>query len=159
MSIPSKALQRAIVGMKLDPSDCIYRSIARAARAVTTAYDQALAPHDLNAGQFTILLTLQRSGPLTVGDLARELAMHGSTVPRVLRALQTRGLLQLAPGKDRRQKLISITESGQRALMPALLSWQRAQRQLLASSAVGNWNKVRRALAGLRTASLAKVAA
>lgn len=154
MTVAARALQQTLASLTLDPGDCVYRSVARAARAVTVAFDQALAPHALSAGQFTILLTLQRKGRLTVGQLARELAMDGSTVPRVLRALRERGFLELQAGIDRRQKLVGITGRGQSALRPALMSWQLAQRRLLAASAVSNWSGVRRALASLREASI-----
>jgi DNA-binding MarR family transcriptional regulator len=159
MSTAARALQQALAKMALNPGDCVYRSVARTARAVTVAFDKALAPHALSAGQFTIMLTLQRKGPLTVGQLARELAMDGSTVPRVLRALGDRGYLAFRAGADRRQKLVGITSRGQSALRPALAAWQQAQRRVLKASAVSNWPTVRRALADLREASLGSVAA
>jgi DNA-binding MarR family transcriptional regulator len=155
MTTTAHSLQQALANLTIDPDDCIYRSVARAARAVTVAYDAAFASHAINAGQFTILMTLARIGPLTIGQLARQLAMDGSTVPRVLRGLVERDMVEVRPGEDRRRKFVQITPEGRQTLKSALNAWQSTQKRLLADSAIGGWRGLRRALASLRDAGMA----
>ncbi len=49
---------------------CNCLAARKASRYLTAAYDQALAPADLRATQFSILYKLAKDGPLTIGDLA-----------------------------------------------------------------------------------------
>ena len=54
---------------------CTCTTLRRATRAVTAAYDAALAPSGLRITQFSILRKLARLGPLPVKRLAAEAAL------------------------------------------------------------------------------------
>ena len=70
---------------------CACTTLRRAARAVTAAYDAALAPSGLRITQFSILRRLARLGPLPVTRLAAEAALDRSTMGRNLNPLERRG--------------------------------------------------------------------
>src|SRR5262249_16201809 len=67
---------------------CACAPLRRAARAVTAAYDAALAPSGLRITQFGILRRLARLGPLPVTRLAAESALERSTMGRNVNPLE-----------------------------------------------------------------------
>ena len=111
---------------------CTCLNIRKAARAVTQFYDHALRPSGLRATQFSVLVGVRRSGPLTLTQLAEKLAMEQSTLTRNLRPLTREGLLQTAPGGDRRTREVKITEKGERRLKLALPLWRAVQGEMAA---------------------------
>lgn len=65
------------------------------------------------SGQHPFLATLDRLGPLTIGDLARALGVSQPGVTRTVTRLTERGLVEAKSGPDdQRQKIVSLTEAG-----------------------------------------------
>ncbi len=58
---------------------CFCLHVQRAAHAIGRRYDEALRPVGLSSGQFSILMSLSRPSPPTMGTLAEELAMDRTT--------------------------------------------------------------------------------
>jgi DNA-binding MarR family transcriptional regulator len=143
-------LQSALSAMQHDPSQCVHRHIARAARVVGARFDDALATSGLTAGQFTTLMTLARRGPLPIGRLAEEMGMDSTTVPRVIRPLLLRGWVRLTRAADRRVRIATATDTGVQQLIDALPAWERTQAQALEALAADHWTAVRRGIAALR---------
>ena len=92
---------------------CVCATLRRAARAVTAAYDAALAPSGLRITQFSILCKLARLGPLPVTRLAAEAALDRSTMGRNLNPLERRGLVRIEVGNvDQRERVAYLTAAG-----------------------------------------------
>jgi DNA-binding MarR family transcriptional regulator len=107
---------------------CACSTLRRATRAVTAAYDRALAPAGLRVTQFSVLRTLARKGPLTVTGLAAETALDRSTMGRNLNPLERDGLVKLEVGeRDHRERVVHLTAAGQAAIDAALPYWRDAQ--------------------------------
>src|SRR6516165_873939 len=114
----------------VDPEICNCGALRQAARRVTRLYDEALAPVGLSTNQFSILSRLNRVGPSTIQDLARLLVMDRSTLGHLLRPLEKRGLVTLsASDKDRRSRVIVLTQAGKAAVAKARPRWAAAQRR------------------------------
>ena len=112
------------------PSDspCACIALRRATRAVTAAYDAALAPSGLRVTQFSVLCTLARLGPLGVTRLAEKVALDRSTMGRNLDPLERRGLVHIEVGvTDRRERVAHLTPAGEAAIEAALPLWRDAQ--------------------------------
>ena len=133
----------------LDPAHCVFRHVSKLARAVSAAYDQALAPAGLTAQQFNLMMTLRNYGPSLVGKVAHVLGMHGSTVPRVVAPLSERGWISISPGRDRRERILALTAEGERALAKALPAWERVQSAMLARVGAPAWQALTPSLKGL----------
>jgi DNA-binding MarR family transcriptional regulator len=120
---------------------CACTALRRATRAVTAAYDAALAPAGLRITQFSVLRTLARLGPLPVTRLAAEAALDRSTMGRNLDPLERRGLVRIAVGEaDQRERVAHLTAAGTAAIEAALPYWREAQARitaLVAPSAIG----------------------
>jgi DNA-binding MarR family transcriptional regulator len=135
------------------PDACVLRHVARASRAVVAAYDPALARFGLTGHQFNLMMTLGNMGPLTVGALAETLGMDASGVPRAVRPLADEGLVSIERGKDRRQRLLSLTRTGRNLLDRATPAWQRVQAELVDAIGAGRWTSLMGDLRTLRRAA------
>ena len=120
---------------------CICATLRRAARAVTAAYDAAMAPSGLRVTQFSILCWLARLGPLPVTRLAADAGLDRSTMGRNLNPLERRGLVRIEVGTvDQRERVVYLTAAGEAAIEAALPYWRKAQERIAAlvrPSAIG----------------------
>jgi DNA-binding MarR family transcriptional regulator len=120
---------------------CACTTLRRATRAVTAAYDAALAPSGLRITQFSILRRLARLGPLSVTRLAAEAALDRSTMGRNLNPLERRGLVRIEGGTvDQRERVAYLTAAGEAAIEAALPYWRKTQERIAAlvqPSAIG----------------------
>jgi DNA-binding MarR family transcriptional regulator len=71
----------------------------------------------IQAGQYPFLAAIDRSGPLTIGELAEAVGISQPGVTRTLGQLTEAGLVEArASEDDQRRKLVSLTDKG-RALV------------------------------------------
>lgn len=119
-------------------ADCTAAKVRRVARKVTQIYDEALAPHGLTIGQLGLLASLRRSDGIGIGALAERLSADASTVSRLLRPLESAGLLTLAPDpNDGRAKLVRLTDAGHARRQAAAAGWREAQTRVRTSLGEG----------------------
>ncbi|WP_428535755.1 MarR family winged helix-turn-helix transcriptional regulator [Rhodopila sp.] len=88
--------------------------IARSARQWRRAVDRRLQPFGLTEATWLPLIHLARApAPVRQKDLAGSLVLDGSSVVRLLDALEAAGLIERREESgDRRAKTISVTERG-----------------------------------------------
>src|ERR1700686_4902809 len=97
------------------PEYCNCFAVRAAARHVTQAYDQFLAPTGLRVTQFSILAKLKRRGPLTINALADDMVMDRTTLGRNILPLERDGLIKIVPtASDRRAKELRLTKAGEK---------------------------------------------
>ena len=109
---------------------CNCFAIRAAARHVTQAYDQFLAPTGLRTTQFAVLARLKRKGPLTINALAEAMAIDRTTLGRNILPLQRDGLIRIKPSaSDGRAKELHLTNAGERRFQAAQKRWVAAQAQ------------------------------
>ena len=106
---------------------CVGANIRRANRAVSQFYDDVLRPSGLRITQFSLLARVMELQPVTINDLAEAVLMDRTTLGRNLKPLEKQGLVRIAPGSDRRTRLVRPTPEGGAALMRTLPLWQKAQ--------------------------------
>ena len=70
---------------------CLCLHLQRAARAVARQFDEALRPLGLTNGQFSLLMSLNRPEPPTLGAVAALLAMDRTTLTANLKPLDGAG--------------------------------------------------------------------
>jgi DNA-binding MarR family transcriptional regulator len=94
---------------------------------VTQLYDQALAPLDLRATQYSLLAEIERLGPISLIPLAEAMVMDRATLGHNVRPLLAQGYVTLSVGHDRRSREVCLTQRGRRILHKARPLWQHAQ--------------------------------
>ncbi|KAB8185241.1 GNAT family N-acetyltransferase [Lysobacter maris] len=89
--------------------------------------DQVYREHGigLQARWFPVLRLLQERGPLSVGEIAREIGLTHSAISQLATKLTREGLLQREPAPDdRRQRVLALTARCQAELKAARPLWQ-----------------------------------
>ena len=138
--------QRHNLESVLPPLPCACSTLRRAARAVTQLYEEELRPTGLRVTQFTLLMALAHVGEATQGDLGRALVLDSTTLTRMLKLLEQEGLVRSSPGRDRRQRHLSLTLAGKRKLEHVRPHWEKAQTRLQASLGKHEWDTVQASL-------------
>ena len=108
-------------------SPCNCYALRQATRRVTQLYDHLLAPLGLRATQYSLLIEVERRGPVSLIPLADAMVMDRATLGHNIRPLEADGYLALSVGRDRRSREVSLTKSGRKILAKAKPLWQRAQ--------------------------------
>jgi DNA-binding MarR family transcriptional regulator len=98
----------------------------RLARAMSRLYDQHLAAAGLKTTQYSVLSHASRAA-LPVAELAERLGTERTTLTRNLKPLCEAGWIHLVPGKDSRQRIVTITDAGRAKLHEAWPAWRAAQ--------------------------------
>src|SRR6185312_2658723 len=107
---------------------CLCLHVRRAARAVARRYDEALRPLGLSNGQFSLLMSLNRPEPASIGDVSSLLGMDRTTLTANLKPLERRGLVAMTiDPTDRRSRHMALTPAGRTLLAAAIPLWERAQ--------------------------------
>ncbi|MCQ4632087.1 MarR family transcriptional regulator [Shinella sp. CPCC 100929] len=105
--------------------NCLCLHVQRAARALARRFDDALRPHGLTNGQFSLLMALNRPEPPPMGPVATLLAMDRTTLTAALKPLERRGLVKIeSDPRDRRGRLLRLTVEGRRLLTQAFPTWK-----------------------------------
>jgi DNA-binding MarR family transcriptional regulator len=96
---------------------CLCLHVQRAARALARRFDDVFRPFDLTHGQFSLLMSLNRPEPPSIGSVAALLAMDRTTLTAALKPLERRKLVKVSVDKeDKRSRKLTITSLG-RALL------------------------------------------
>jgi DNA-binding MarR family transcriptional regulator len=110
---------------------CLCLHVQRAARALARRFDEVLRPFGLTNGQFSLLMSLNRPEPPSMGPVASLLAMDRTTLTAALKPLERRGLVEvLRDQSDRRTRILKLTDNGRNLLAHALPLWKRAHEEV-----------------------------
>jgi len=120
---------------------CMCASLRRAARALTHLYEQALRPLGLRATQFTVLQALELAGEVSQGELGQMLVMDSTSLTRTLEIMRRRGWIVKRPGKDQRERRLSLSPAGRERLRSATPAWEKAQARLRQQLGTEPWTE------------------
>jgi len=106
--------------------NCLCLNTQRAARTLARHFDEALRPLGLTNGQFSLLMSLNRAAPPSMGSVASLLAMDRTTLTAALKPLQRRRLVAVTVDPaDKRGRLMTLTPAGRGLLARATPVWER----------------------------------
>ena len=104
---------------------CLCLHTQRAARALARRFDRALNPLGLTNGQFSLMMSLNRPEPAGMGPVAELLGMDRTTLTAALKALERRGLVEIAASpEDKRTRSLTLTLQGHALLATAVPIWK-----------------------------------
>lgn len=110
---------------------CLCLHAQRAARALSRRFDEAFRHLGLKSGQFSLLMSLNRPEPPTLGSVSELLAMDRTTLTANLKPLERRGLIRVEKdANDRRLRRLSLTEAGAELLARATPIWTRLHAEI-----------------------------
>ena len=131
--------QNGHTALALFPLPCACQSLRRLTRLVTRIYDQELRKADIEVTQFGLLTGLAALGEANQKTLSAGFAMDSTTLTRTLALLRRQGWISIKRGKDRRERVLRLTEAGKRRLATAQPYWQEAERRLKQTLGDRNW--------------------
>ncbi|EUB95382.1 transcriptional regulator, MarR family [Rhizobium sp. CF080] len=130
---------------------CLCLHVQRAARALARRFDNAMKPIGLTNGQFSLMMSLNRPQPAPMGQVATLLAMDRTTLTAALKVLERRGLVETTVDpKDRRGKLLRLTNDGMTMLSAALPIWIRVHAEIDAELGEGGPEGLRATLGTIK---------
>ena len=110
---------------------CLCLHLQRAGRAVARRFDTALRPLALTSGQFSLLMSLNRPEPASIGNVSTLLAMDRTTLTANLKPLERRGLVTVAADHaDKRTRRLTLTSAGRTLLGVAVPVWRQTHAQI-----------------------------
>jgi DNA-binding MarR family transcriptional regulator len=101
-----------------------------------------MRPLGLRGTQFTLLQALSLAGEVSQGMLGEILAIDSTTLTRTLAIMGRRGWIVSRSGKDRRERLLSLSEAGRAEFRRAHPHWEKVQRELRARLGNKLWNNL-----------------
>jgi DNA-binding MarR family transcriptional regulator len=96
----------------------------------------------LQPTQFTLLQALDLAGEITQGGLGQLLALDSTSLTRNLKLLAREGWIQSKSGKDRREKLLSLSTAGRKKLADASPAWQQVQDNFQSKLGERGWHRL-----------------
>jgi DNA-binding MarR family transcriptional regulator len=129
---------------------CLCLHAQRAARALARRFDRVLKPFGLTNGQFSLLMSLNRPQPASLGSVANLLGLDRTTLTAALKPLERRGWISVEKGsEDRREKYLTLTADGQNALLPAVPVWRETHEEIERKMPQGEADRLRQGLNAL----------
>ena len=129
--------------------ECVCGNLRKAARAITQVYDEALRPTGLRVTQFGILGVTMAMEPVTVTKLAETTVTDRTTLTRNLKLLEKQGFIRVGPGNDRREREVTLTDQGRKAVAKAYPLWQKVQHHVVKSMGEERWQILRQELSAV----------
>src|SRR5262249_53010858 len=109
-----------------------------------------LAGAELTSAQFSILVSLEEAGEMTMNELAEAMVMDRTTLLRAIKPLQREELLTSRHSADDVRRLVfSLSAAGARRLKKAASLWSDAQQELESAIGSGEAARLRRELLAL----------
>jgi DNA-binding MarR family transcriptional regulator len=110
---------------------CLCLHLQRAARALARRFDEAFRPLGLTSGQYSLMMSLNRPEPPSIGSVASLLAMDRTTLTAALKPLQRRRLVTvMIDADDRRSRRLKLTGAGRALLARAVPVWRRTHSEM-----------------------------
>lgn len=110
---------------------CLCLHLQRAARALARRFDEAFRPLGLTSGQYSLMMSLNRPEPPSIGSVASLLAMDRTTLTAALKPLQRRRLVTVTvDADDRRSRRLKLTGAGRALLARAVPVWRRTHAEI-----------------------------
>jgi DNA-binding MarR family transcriptional regulator len=133
---------------------CACQNLRRVTRIVTRIYDQELRKSGLEVSQFGLLTALAMAGQVNQARLSEGFAMDSTTLTRTLAVMRKRGWVQVKPGKDRRQRLFGLTETGRKRMAEAQPLWERAEQRLRKQLGDAAWKRMKEVVSQTAVAAI-----
>jgi len=133
---------------------CACQNLRRVTRIVTRIYDQELKKAGVEITQFGLLTALSATGQANQKRLSAGFAMDSTTLTRTLAVLRERGWVQVKLGKDRRERLFSLTQAGKRQLVEAQPYWALAEQRLRKRLGGAAWMRMQETVSRMTEAAI-----
>jgi DNA-binding MarR family transcriptional regulator len=109
---------------------CLLTRTRSLSRVITSVYDQALRPYNVNSSQFSMLVRIARMNGASRAELARAGHLERSTSTRNLQLLLDQGWAEELAATRGRSRPILLSAAGRQLLETAMPAWRAAQQSV-----------------------------
>ncbi|MEH6904125.1 MarR family transcriptional regulator [Bacillus sp. AFS006103] len=88
----------------------LFHTLHQLSRHLTNTLNDALKPLGLYGSQWSVIFVLKSKGSLTQKELCEYLFVEAPPMTRTIQRLVKQGYVLQVPGKDKREKLIQLTD-------------------------------------------------
>ena len=93
----------------------LFHAIHQLSRELTKQVNDTLQPFGLYSAQWAVLFVLKTRGAMSQSALCEYLAVEAPPMTRTIQRLLKQGYVEQIPGKDKRVKVIHLTEKANQA--------------------------------------------
>lgn len=129
--------------------NCIDFNLRKATRAINQFYDSKIRESGVNVTQHTLLSIISGLQPITITRLSDIAVMDRTTLARNLKLLESKSLVEIKAGQDKRERLISLTRYGTKMLAKTFPIWKEVQMNLVDRFGKEEWSDLKKGLAKL----------
>lgn len=104
----------------MDEKQHFFHTVSQTARKFSKTFNARVSPTGLFSAQWAVIFRLNETGPCTQTELCQYLNVESPTMTRTLTRMETMGWIIRTEGKDRREKLISLSNTA----LEMIPSWQ-----------------------------------
>jgi DNA-binding MarR family transcriptional regulator len=133
---------------------CTCQNLRRLTRITTRIYDQELKKSGLEITQFGLLTALTKTGEINQKRLSAGFAIDSTTLTRTLGPLLKKGWVQVKRGKDRRERMFTLTRAGERQLVEAQPYWEMAEQRLRRELGDAGWKQMKASVSRMTEAAM-----
>jgi MarR family transcriptional regulator, transcriptional regulator for hemolysin len=119
-------------------------------RPFTNQINMHLEKHGLFSSQWGLLRMLEDKGPQTFVDIANLLYIEKPSVTKLVQKLNDLELVEIKPGKDKREKMVHLTAHGKEVIAQIHQELQPILEGVLAGVSMGDIEIAKRVLAKIR---------
>jgi len=132
---------------------CACQNLRRVTRIVSRIYDQELRKAGTEITQFGLLTALALTGEANQKHLSVGFAMDSTTLTRTLGLLRQRGWVRVRRGRDRRERVFSLTPEGRRQMAKGQPYWERAEAKLRQQLGRALWESMKHTVSQMTEAA------
>src|SRR6266699_271955 len=134
---------------------CACQNLRRVTRVVTRIYDEELRKAGLEITHFGLLTALAATEEANQKRLSAGFAMDSTTLTRTLGLLRRQGWVRVRRGKDRRERLVRLTQAGKRQMAEGQRYWERAEQRLRRELGDAGWKSMKQTVSRITEAAMA----
>lgn len=95
----------------MDEKQHFFYIVSQTSRKFTKKFNERVSPTGLFSAQWAVIFRINQTGSCTQTELCQYLNVESPTMTRTLTRMETMGWIIRTEGKDRREKLISLSET------------------------------------------------
>lgn len=107
----------------------VIHEIFQRTRLLSKQLNNVLKDHDLFASQWTVLYCVHQHGEMTLTSIWKYLNVEAPTITRTVKRLEELGWLKTDSGKDRREKMVRLSEYAETRLPDIKVSIERFEQR------------------------------
>ena len=88
----------------------LFHTLHQLSRHLTNTLNEALKPLGIYGSQWSVIFVLKTKGSLTQKELCDYLFVEAPPMTRTIQRLVKQGYVRQVPGKDKREKIIQLTD-------------------------------------------------